>query len=32
LDGLLLYRQGGVLMLKSHYGTCVEVTEQMLLR
>ena len=32
LDGLLLYRQGGALMLKSHYGSCVEVTEQMLHR
>ncbi len=30
LDGLLLYRQEGVLMLKSHYGSLVKVTEQML--
>lgn len=32
LDGLLLYRQDGRLMLKSHYGSSVEVTEQMLHR
>jgi hypothetical protein len=30
LDGLLLYRDSGVLMLKSHYGNSVEVTKQML--
>ena len=30
LDGLLLYRQDDVLMLQSHYGSCVQVTEQML--
>ena len=30
LDGLLLYRQDDVLMLQSHDGSCVQVTEQML--
>jgi hypothetical protein len=30
LDGLLLYRERGVLMLKSHYGKSVEITDHLL--